>query len=50
MISSVIAARGGSWIRLIDNLAEGDPVAWGLLGVAVVCAIIYTVYQSRTQA
>jgi hypothetical protein len=39
----VLAARG----RLIQKLIEGDPVAWGITGVAVVVVVGIAVWKKK---
>ncbi len=34
--------------RLIRGLTEGDPVAWGVVGVIVVVAIVGGIWKARS--
>jgi hypothetical protein len=45
-----VLARGRSLAKLLDSLWNGDPVAWGIVGVVVLVMVGITVFKRVTGA
>lgn len=45
-LSHTVLARGRGLAKLIEGLGEGDPVAWGIVGVIVLFIVGKFVYSS----
>ena len=51
--SQPILARGRGIVKLIEGLSEGDPVAWGIVGVIVlfiVGKLVYSLMQNKSSS
>jgi hypothetical protein len=46
-MSLLFSARGRGFARLIEGLGNGDPVAWGILGVVGLFFVGSMVVKSR---